>query len=104
MTTKWKLVPVEPTLSMCKAGIGEPNPGLSTVLNCQDALRRALAAAPDPTHDEALVELIATTIVWRCVTTQDEERLMDVLFDAGYSEEDARHVIRAILAALKGGA
>lgn len=61
----WKLVPVEPTLKMNKAGGWADADRLRTACGAEGIWSAMLSASPDPTTDEALVERVARALAAR---------------------------------------
>ncbi len=100
---KWKLVPVEPTDEMLTAGectywhcggMSEP------VCFGDGQYEKILAAAPDPTQDDALVAVIANAIFFSVTKFKPD---MDDEDDAYMVHHEYSDHALAVLAALKGG-
>lgn len=79
---EWKLVPVKPTGNMCHAVYKRTVDGLFP----HSEYRTMLAAAPDPTQDEALVETVAK-----------------IISGAPFPSKQSLAKARAVLATLNGG-
>lgn len=71
MTTKWKIVPVDPTEEMINAGENKDRPAAEysgysmEYADCERHYAAMLAASPKASEDEALVENVAEAI-WKC--------------------------------------